>query len=55
MEEKYLSDEKIKGSNNLGYFTKWLKSLGDYRASNLSDVVLGYLKKLFAAENTVSI
>ena len=37
LEEKYSSDEKLKGYNYLGYFTKWLISLGDYRAKHLSD------------------
>ena len=55
IEEKYLSDQTLKGGKNLQYFTVWLKSLGDYRASNLSDQLTDYIKSLYAAKATTCI
>lgn len=55
LEERYISDEKLKGAQNLKYFIEWQRSLGDYRAKNFSEKIENYMKNLFKAKVQVNL
>ena len=51
LEERYPITQNFKKSlSSMWYYIDWLKSLGDYRANNLSIALQNYMKSLFKSE-----